>query len=358
MFRFSRSNKVCRVQNFEIFGNAIEVVSSNAFTATSPNVKVTDIIISNQNVFMIPHGLKKIFPSLVNLAVSRSSLKSVSRKSVAGLEVLSLSGNQIVEIPIDALWDCPDLKILDLNWNEIKNLDENLFIRSPNLIQFEANDNKIEFLHRDLFRDTQKLEVVSLVGNKLRVIDVDFFKIGSILKIDLLQNICVNSTYDSFVFKADQISKFKFHVEIATRCSRAGFCSNSRITQIIKWSLYHACNSRCFPCFSYRHTKSYSCYRQSPIYSIDQMPFVCWVSFVLFEHFVLITFPPSWLETETLLELLGEKLHIVTASKVQHEDLFEACAVNETIERIIAEKIFAQSQKLADPVYLLLISAV
>lgn len=212
----------------------MEVVSSNSYTSASPNVKVTDIIISNQNVFMIPLGLKRIFPNLVNLAVQRSELKSVSRLSAAGLEVLALPSNQIVEIPIDAFWDCPDLKTLDLNWNEIKNLDENLFIRSPNLMQFEANHNKIEHLHRDLFRDTQELEVVSLVGNKLRVIDVDFFKIEGILKIDLLQNICVNSTYDSFDFKADQISKFKFHVEIATKCTRAGLCANSRITQVIK----------------------------------------------------------------------------------------------------------------------------
>lgn len=209
----------------------MEVVSSNSYTFAAPNVKVTDIIITNQNVFMIPFGLKRLFPNLVNLAVAKSELKSVSRKGVAGLQLLSFPRNKIVELPIDVFWDCPELGTLDLSSNEIKYLDENLFIRSPNLMRFKANDNNIEHLHRDLFRDNQKLEQVYLVNNKLQVIDVDFFKIGSILKIDLLHNVCINSTY---LVKADQISKFKFHVEIVTKCSRAGLCGNSRITQALK----------------------------------------------------------------------------------------------------------------------------
>lgn len=39
------------------------------------------------------------------------------------------------------------------------------------------------------------------------------------------------------------------------------------------------------------------------------------------------------------------RLHIVTASNVQHEVSLEVRAVNETIERITVEKIFAQSQQ-------------
>lgn len=153
------------------------------------------------------------------LAVVRSELKSVNRKSVAGLESLDLSENQIVEIPMDTFWECPDLMYLILNGNNIKNLDENLFILSTNLLQFQANNNKIEHLHRDLFRDTKKLEEVSFVGNKLRVIDADFIKIRSIAKIDLQLNACVNGAY---IFEANnQINKFKFHVEIATNCSRS-----------------------------------------------------------------------------------------------------------------------------------------
>lgn len=165
---------------------------------------------------MIPFGLKRLFPNLISLTVAESELKSVNRKSVAGLKILALFDNQIAEIPIDTFWDCPDLVILNLNKNDIKTLDENLFIRSPNLQRFAANYNKIEHLHKDLFRDTQKLEQVSFAGNKLKVIDVDFIKIRSLLKIYLRRNICVNSTY--IIDPNNQISKFKLHVEIATNC--------------------------------------------------------------------------------------------------------------------------------------------
>lgn len=82
------------------------------------------------------------------------------------------------------------------------------------------------------------------------------------------------------------------------------------------------------------------------------MSYVCWMSFVLFElRFNLCSL--LWVQSETSL-----KLNIVTTTNVQHEVSLKARAVNETIERITVEKIFAQSQKLADPVYLLLISAV
>lgn len=166
------------------------------------NSDVQYVWIKNSKTSYLPNFEGGIFfPNLLKYLVTDSGLKSVQRDNFAGLskvETIDLSGNEIQEIPGDALHDNHELVDLFLSNNNLKSLPANLLANAPNFQRFMAANNTIESLDADLFKKTPILKIVNLENNRLQKINVDFTPFGNLKKIDLSNNVCINTFYNDW----------------------------------------------------------------------------------------------------------------------------------------------------------------
>lgn len=176
---------------------------------TSNFSNVAEIIVW-YNLTQVPTGLATTFPDLTILRMNGCGLQSIKRedfKLLNKLELLSLSNNKIVDLPVDVFSDLNHLETLILSFNQIKVLAPQLLAANKKLDAFSAENNPIEVLPEHFFDENHNLTVAVLDNCLLKSIKVDFTKLKAIKVVSFIHNTCVNATFTYTESKLEQFSK-------------------------------------------------------------------------------------------------------------------------------------------------------
>lgn len=203
LFFLSRGLYGCEAENVVIDSPDVRIASiAGETTDGKSHSDVQYVWIKNSKTTYLPNFEGGIFfPNLLKYLVTGSGLKSVRRDNFAGLpklETLDLSGNELQKIPEDALQDNHELVDLFVNNNNLKNLPANLLSKAINFQRLMAANNSLETLEADLFKHTPILKIVNLENNRLQKINVDFTPFGNLKKIDLVNNVCIDTSYNDW----------------------------------------------------------------------------------------------------------------------------------------------------------------
>lgn len=200
---YSRGLYGCEVENFVVNSPSVRIASiSGQHQDRKANTEVEYVWIKNSRVPYLPRFDAGIFfPNLKKYLVTDSGVKFVERNDFSGmpkLETLDLSGNEIEEMPEDALFDLNELVDLFVENNKIKALPSTLLSHAILFQRFKADNNSLEILDSDFFRGNPHLKIVGLENNKLHRINIDFRPFGNLKRIDLTNNACVSTSYNDW----------------------------------------------------------------------------------------------------------------------------------------------------------------
>jgi len=193
----------CEVENLTVNSPNVRIASiSGTHTDRETHAEVEYVWIRNSKVTHLPRFDAGIFfPNLVKYLITSSGLKFVERDDFSGLpklETLDISGNEIEEIPEDTLYDLNELVDLFVDNNKLKTLPVNLLTHAHMFQRLKASNNSLEILDDGFFKNNPSLKIVSLDNNKLHKIRVDFRPFKNLKKLDLLNNACVNTNFNSW----------------------------------------------------------------------------------------------------------------------------------------------------------------
>lgn len=168
----------------------------------STNLEVEYVWIKDSQVTHLPHfDAQVFFPNLLKYIVSGSQLKFIKREDFSGmpkLQTLNLDSNIIEAIPEDALYDLPNLVDFFIDDNKLKALPTYLLNHALMFQRFKASNNSIEVLEADFLKNNHILKILSMDNNKLKQIRVDFKPYKNLKKLDLLNNVCVNTSFNDW----------------------------------------------------------------------------------------------------------------------------------------------------------------
>lgn len=108
---------------------AITEVSSNHMSGKWNN-DVKAIVIDNQNIGFVPYNISRFFPNLESLRMHKTSISSVNRDSLRGLNRLRelyLYINNIISIPSDMFIDNPYMAYITFDNNLVKHVAPKVF---------------------------------------------------------------------------------------------------------------------------------------------------------------------------------------------------------------------------------------
>jgi Leucine-rich repeat (LRR) protein len=162
--------KFCKIENADLTNDTRD----SEFTFVGPEVKKRNtngvIFFKCFDVDFIPTEIFKEFPSINNLAVTRSYIP-VLRNDLFTIEFtkirhLYLAFNQIKTIQSDAFENLRSLRNVYLSSNEIEVMKSNIFKENSKLEKIYLDYNKIKMLNTNLFHDLKYLAVLGFKENE------------------------------------------------------------------------------------------------------------------------------------------------------------------------------------------------
>lgn len=106
--------------------------------------KVKYLRINSQVVNYMPVGLEKFFPNILEVEVSKSSLKSIHKQDFAQFK---------------------NLRMIDLSRNDLQILESDLFSSNPNLHDLNVSRNSLEVVGDDLLKPLKNLFTIDFSDN-------------------------------------------------------------------------------------------------------------------------------------------------------------------------------------------------
>lgn len=157
---------------------------------SAQNVPIDMLYINNSTVSHLPDAIFSKL-SIQGLQFSRSKLKTISEKAFIGLErsltSLSLSDNELREIPIKAIQRLTSLKNLDLSTNKITEVLADAFVNLP-LNTLKLADNQLN-IASDAFNGLEgTLKNLNLKNTGQEAVPKGVTRLISLAFLDLAQN--------------------------------------------------------------------------------------------------------------------------------------------------------------------------
>lgn len=188
---------------------------------------VSRLTMWNATVHYLPGNLTEFFPYLRSLTVKKCGMKSLQRSTeyhvlrkiyfgfneidrvpvnyfwhFCKLEILSLYGNRIIDIPKMAFRDLISLKRLSLSSNRLRKLHPDQFYNCTNLEMIDLDNNLLETIDSDLFKNNTKLKRIHLRSNFINSIGDDFLSALPLLEFALFQNNkCIDESFPETQFR-------------------------------------------------------------------------------------------------------------------------------------------------------------
>lgn len=161
--------------------------------------ELSSLTISKQQTLFLPSNLGQMFPNLEELIVTYSGLFRIDNSCLSGLshlQVLTLKGNKIFEIPLNVFEEGSELVSIDLSENRIATLEVGVFNHLENLRELNLKSNFLISMTTEILKPLIKLETLNLSGNKLEFISIDLLtSIDTIEKADFANNNCINISF-------------------------------------------------------------------------------------------------------------------------------------------------------------------
>lgn len=161
-------------------------------------------------------GVGQKFSALKNFEIRGATIKFVERRDFVNMDqltLLTMEGMSLKFLPEDLLADLPNIERVYFVNCKIRNIPENFFSEQKNMNKLILSGNILEVLHKDLFKSSPKLREIDLTNNNLKSILVDFTKLHAIERIFLLDNSCMNVSWDR-----DKEPIVDFQKEVRSRC--------------------------------------------------------------------------------------------------------------------------------------------
>lgn len=252
-------NVACKFGSFRYWYNESDYMESECYwddaghdknfmipSSSDPTIQGF-VVNENVNVKYLPANFGEKFPSLFALHAVFCAIKSIEKRTLEGLELLTilrLDHNEILFFDENAFRSLTSLKqlrldnnklyalnpnqfrwltsleYLDLNANKIQSflphtfdslvnlhilladdnrlrvLEQNLLTRLVNLTHFSASRNELEKVPENLFVNNKHLEWVWFDSNKIKAMGPKLFVDKANLRIvDVEQNVCVDDKY-------------------------------------------------------------------------------------------------------------------------------------------------------------------
>lgn len=191
------------------------------------HISVTRLTMWNTTVHYLPGNLTEFFPYLRCLTVKKCGMKSLQRSTeyhglhsiyfgfneidrihvnyfwhFCKLQILSLFGNRIVEIPKFAFRDLISLKRLSLNSNRLRKLNRNQFKNCTNMEMIDLDNNLLEHIDSQIFDNNPKLKRIHLRSNFINSIGDNFLSALPSLELALFQNNkCIDDSFPETQFE-------------------------------------------------------------------------------------------------------------------------------------------------------------
>lgn len=157
-------------------------------------VKLKKLFINGAFLTRIVNGTFRSCTSLENLQLNHNKISVIEVNAFLGLSNLNnlyLSNNSIVTLHPLVLATLPNLNIFVVEMNQIKKLSGEMFLQNPTLLYVSFNDNQLEELPANLFQANQFIETISFTNNFLtsartfgsKIVEFAFNRIKS-LRID------------------------------------------------------------------------------------------------------------------------------------------------------------------------------
>lgn len=191
------------MENLVIDSPNYRIVNTNGLhNDGNTNLEVEYVWLKNGRMKHLPlFNAQVFFPNVRKYLVTESQLEFVRRDDFGGfpkMETLNLSGNLIRTMEEDTLYDLGALVDFFIEDNKLTALPQFLLNNAPLFQRFRASNNSIEVIEPSFFRNNLALKICSLDNNKLKAIKVDFKPYKNLKKLDLLNNVCINSSYNDW----------------------------------------------------------------------------------------------------------------------------------------------------------------
>lgn len=155
---------------------------------TSPKFKISNIgdkwetvsflTIENSKLINVPTNLFESFPYTTHLSFINAGIERIEKgffRYGSGLQILSMTDNNIKELSNWIFEDLPLLSSLKLPSNQIEEIQENAFSDLTELTNLNLDKNRIKFLHPNLFASLNNLLYLSIVDNQIQRIPEKIF---------------------------------------------------------------------------------------------------------------------------------------------------------------------------------------
>lgn len=189
----------CTVKNFHV--NYTSLINCNVYPAHRDNVKVVRFVEST--LLYIPYCMFRYFGNIQEFEISYANIEAIHRnfEGAVSLMFLTMSHNNITEIPASVFVDTPQLAMIDLSYNQIEKINKFAFANARSLSRIVLSHNKIKTMDANLFNDVSFLDQIELDFNLLETLPNNLFKNNGVLqKIYLNHNKISNLSCEVFQF--------------------------------------------------------------------------------------------------------------------------------------------------------------
>lgn len=157
--------------------NQIESLDSKALHGLQDSLEYLDF--DHNNMLHVPHALHHL-TQLKYLYLSSNLISEIPEQSFisicSNLKALSLSGNRLIAIPIEALLNCSNISYFNIGYNEIYEISEQDFEWAFNVQTLLLRNNRLTHLKERTFANLKNLKELSLSFNPLRYVDANAFE--------------------------------------------------------------------------------------------------------------------------------------------------------------------------------------
>lgn len=106
---------------------------------------------------------------------------------------MTITENNLREIPIASFKDLANLIALDLSFNKLEMLEKGAFNGLQKLEKLLLNDNFLSIISDGVLNGLESISILHLHNNKIKFISVNFFKpLTKLSSLDLKKNLCVD----------------------------------------------------------------------------------------------------------------------------------------------------------------------
>lgn len=189
----------CTVKDFHV--NYTSQIDCNVYGPSRDSVKVVRFI--DSTLLHIPYCMFHYFGSIQEFDISYAGIETIHRnfEGAVALMFLTLSHNNITEIPASVFADAPQLAIIDLSHNQIEKINKFAFANARSISRINLSHNKIKTLEGTVFHDVAFLDQIELNFNQLEEIPKNLFEKNTMVqKIYLSNNKITNISCEVFQF--------------------------------------------------------------------------------------------------------------------------------------------------------------